>query len=129
LDKTALEGVFAAFHDLHQVEYGHVFSQSPIEIVNVRLTGIGAMPKIAPPQVVVHGDLADALVKVASCVFRVDGALRRIETPFYQRERLAIGAAMAGPAIVVQKDTTTVVLPGTHLVADAGGNLIIHLGS
>lgn len=129
LDKAALEGVFAAFHDLHQVEYGHVFSHSPIEIVNVRLTGIGTMPKIAPPQVVGHGDLADALVKVASCVFRVDGALIRIETPFYQRERLAIGSAMAGPAIVVQKDTTTVASPGTHLVADAGGNLIIHLGS
>jgi N-methylhydantoinase A len=129
LDKAALEGVFAAFHDLHQVEYGHVFSQSPIEIVNVRLTGIGTMPKIAPPQIVTHGELADALVKVASCVFRVNGELRRIETPFYQRERLAIGTTMAGPAIVVQKDTTTVAPPGTHLVADAGGNVIIHVGS
>ena len=34
-----------------QAEYGHVFADSPIEIVNIRLTGIGMMPKIAPPTV------------------------------------------------------------------------------
>jgi len=129
LDKAALEGVFAAFHDLHKVEYGHVFTHSPIEIVNVRLTGIGAMPKIVPPQVAAQGELADALVKTAPCVFRVNGELTRIETPFYQRERLAIGVTVKGPAVVVQKDTTTVAPPGTHFAADAGGNLIIHVGS
>jgi len=44
--------------------------------VNVRLTGIGVMPKIVPPQVRDHGALDDALVKTAPCVFRVNGALR-----------------------------------------------------
>jgi N-methylhydantoinase A len=129
LDKAALEEVFAAFHDLHRVEYGHVFTHSPIEIVNVRLTGIGAMPKIVPPQVTTQGELADSLVKTAPCVFRVNGELTRIETPFYQREQLAIGVTVKGPAVVVQKDTTTVAPPGTSLAADAGGNLIIRVGS
>jgi N-methylhydantoinase A len=87
------------------------------------------MPKIAPPQVMARGTLDDALLKTAPCVFRVNGALTRIATPFYQRERLGGGTAFSGPAIVVQKDATTVAPPGTHLVADAGGNLIIHVGS
>jgi N-methylhydantoinase A len=128
LDQAALAGVFAAFHDLHQAEYGHVFTHSPIEIVNVRLTGIGTMPKIAPPQVTAPGALDDALVKTAPCVFRVKGELTRIETPFYQRERLAIGTTVVGPAVIVQKDTTTVAPPGTRLAADAGGNLFIRVG-
>jgi N-methylhydantoinase A/oxoprolinase/acetone carboxylase beta subunit len=129
LDNMAIEHAFATFQALHKVEYGHVFANSPIEIVNIRLTGIGAMPKIAPPQVMARGTLDDALLKTAPCVFRVNGALTRIATPFYQRERLGGGTAFSGPAIVVQKDATTVAPPGTHLVADAGGNLIIHVGS
>ena len=106
-----------------------MFAHSPIEIVNIRLTGIGVMPKIAPPQGTGHGALTDALVKTAPCVFRVDGELARVETPFYQRERLAVGASFAGPAVIIQQDTTTVAPPGTRLVAAAGGNLIIHVGS
>ena len=129
LDSTAIAQVFTAFQALHKAEYGHVFAHSPIEIVNIRLTGIGVMPKIAPPQVTGHGTLSDALVKTAPCVFRVNGGLARVETPFYHREHLAVGAAFAGPAVILQQDTTTIAPPGTRLVADAGGNLIIHVGS
>jgi N-methylhydantoinase A/oxoprolinase/acetone carboxylase beta subunit len=129
LDSTAMAQAFAAFEALHKAEYGHVFAHSPIEIVNIRLTGIGVMPKIAPPEVTGHGALADALVKTAPCVFRVNGGLARVETPFYHRERLAVGTAFAGPAVLLQQDTTTVAPPGTRLVTDAGGNIIIHVGS
>jgi N-methylhydantoinase A/oxoprolinase/acetone carboxylase beta subunit len=129
LDGTAMAQVFTAFEALHKAEYGHVFAHSPIEIVNIRLTGIGVMPKIAPPQATGHGTLADALVKTAPCVFRVNGGLARVETPFYHRERLAVGAAFAGPAVLLQQDTTTIAPPGTRLVTDAGGNVIIHVGS
>jgi len=125
LDAAAIARVCAAFHHLHKAEYGHVFAHSPIEIVNVRLTGIGSMPKIAPLQVTAHDTLADALVKTAACVFRVHGELTRIPTPFYQRERLAVGSAFAGPAVLLQHDTTTVAPPDTRVVVDAGGNLII----
>ena len=76
-----------------------------------------------------HGTLSDALVKTAPCVFRVNGGLARVETPFYHREHLAVGAAFAGPAVILQQDTTTIAPPGTHLVTDAGGNVIIHVGS
>jgi N-methylhydantoinase A/oxoprolinase/acetone carboxylase beta subunit len=93
LDPTAMAQVFVTFHALHKTEYGHVFAHSPIEIVNVRLTGIGVMPKIAPPQMLTHGALDDALIKTAPCIFRVDGTLKRIATPLYHRERLAVGVA------------------------------------
>jgi N-methylhydantoinase A/oxoprolinase/acetone carboxylase beta subunit len=129
LDSTAMAQVFTEFEALHKAEYGHVFAHSPIEIVNIRLTGIGVMPKIAPPQTTGRGPLSDALIKTAPCVFRVNGRLARVETPFYHRERLAVGAACAGPAVILQQDTTTIAPPGTCLVTDAGGNVIIHVGS
>jgi N-methylhydantoinase A/oxoprolinase/acetone carboxylase beta subunit len=129
LDAAAMAGVFTTFEALHKAEYGHVFAHSPIEIVNIRLTGTGVMPKITPPHLTTRGTLDEALIKTASCVFRLNGGLTRMKTPFYQREWLAVGVAFAGPAVVVQKDATTVAPPGTRLITDAGGNLIIRIGS
>ena len=125
LEEAALSQIFARFAELHRVEYGHVFEESPIEIVNIRVTGIGRMPKIAAPRVATGGSLAKALVKTAHCVFRCDGALETMATPFYRRSDLPLEQPIVGPAIVLQTDSTTVVLPGTTLIAEAGGNLIL----
>jgi hypothetical protein len=116
LGQAALAQIFARFVELHRAEYGHVFEASPIEIVNVRVTGIGRMPKIAAPRPTRGGSLVEALVKTARCVFRHNGALERLATPFYRRNLLPLEEPIAGPAIVLQTDSTTVVPPGTTLV-------------
>jgi N-methylhydantoinase A/oxoprolinase/acetone carboxylase beta subunit len=125
LDQAALTQIFARFADLHRAEYGHVFGASPIEIVNIRVTGIGRMPKIAAPRPATGGSLDEALVKTARCVFRHNGTLAVIATPFYRRNLLPLERPIAGPAIVLQTDSTTVVPPGTSLIAELGGNLIL----
>jgi N-methylhydantoinase A/oxoprolinase/acetone carboxylase beta subunit len=125
LDAAALSQIFARFAELHRAEYGHVFKESPIEIVNIRVTGIGRMPKIAPPRVAGGGSLSQALVKTANCVFRRDGVLEMMATPFYRRSDLPLEQPIVGPAIVLQTDSTTVVPPGTTLIAETGGNLIL----
>ena len=43
----------------------------------------------------------------------------------YERDRLDIGAAIAGPAIVEQFDATTVIPPGWHGRVDGFRNLIL----
>jgi N-methylhydantoinase A len=127
LDSAALARIFEAFGELHRVEYGHVFAASPIEIVNIRVSGIGHMPKIAPSRPTGGDSLAVALVKTALCVFRSNGLLDTIMTPFYRRSLLPLGQTIAGPAIVLQTDSTTVVPPGTTLTADESGNLILRI--
>ena len=127
LDAAALRQILHRFGELHRVEYGHVFEASPIEIVNIRVSGIGRMPKIAPSRPREGGSLAEALVKTARCAFRCDGGLDQLETPFYRRGLLPLGQRIAGPAIVLQTDSTTVVPPDATLTADASGNLILRL--
>ena len=127
LDPAALGQVLHRFGELHRVEYGHVFEASPIEIVNIRVSGIGHMPKIAPSRPRSGGSLAEALVKTARCAFRRDGRLESMMTPFYRRDLLPLGQEIAGPAIVLQTDSTTVVPPDTTLIADESGNLILLL--
>ncbi len=129
VDAATRAAVFARFGELHRAEYGHVFPNSPIEIVNIRVTGIGRMAKSAPPRPPEGGGLDAALVKTAPCAFRVDGRLETLPTPFYRREALPLDQHIAGPAIVLQTDSTTVVPPGASLRADYGGNLILRLES
>jgi N-methylhydantoinase A len=52
-----------------------------------------------------------------------DGQWR--DTPVYRREQLGVGAELAGPAIVEQLDSTTVIEPGDRVRVDALGNLEI----
>ncbi|MCW5744917.1 MAG: hydantoinase/oxoprolinase family protein [Alphaproteobacteria bacterium] len=125
LDDTAMAAVFAAFHDIHRREYGHHFADSAIEIVNIRLIGTAGTPSLARPAPPAGGSLADAHVRSGTCVFRVDGKLADYPTEFLRREALPVGEAIAGPVIILQMDSTTVVPPGHTVEVDPAGNLII----
>ena len=124
--KTELEDIWTRFHEAHKREYGHSFADNPIEIVNVRVVGVGHMPKIDKLTAPEGSTLAKARVKTGQCVFRIDGELRSFETVFYRRHLLPVGEAFAGPAIVLQKDSTTVIPPGCSAINDAAGNLDSH---
>ena len=129
LTEAALAGIWSDFHAAHAAEYGHAFAASPIELVNVRVSGIGRMPKLTSLKAPRGGTLAAALLRTGSCVFRVDGTLAAFETPVYQRPLLPVGEAFAGPAIILQKDSTTVVPPRAEARVDASGNILITLGA
>ena len=49
----------------------------------------------------------------------------RSRPTFYRRHLLPVGETFAGPAIVLQKDSTTVIPPGCTATNDAAGNLIL----
>lgn len=128
IDAEALAGVFAAFHRAHTAEYGHAFAASPIEIVNIKVSGIGRIQKLSELAAPEGTSVAAAKVRTGPCAFRVDGALSTFETAFYHRPLLPVGEAFAGPAIVLQKDSTTVVPPRARAVVDRSGSIIITLG-
>ena len=128
VDAAVGETIWQAFHDKHQAEYGHAFADSPIEIVNVRVTGVGEMAKIGQPAIVSGLSFKAAEVKRGVCQFRVDDSLQSFDTVFYARDRLPLNEEMAGPAVILQTDTTTVVPPGCRFTARSDGNLMISIG-
>jgi N-methylhydantoinase A len=96
------------FHAEHEKAYGYSHAGRPMEIVNLRVRLIVPSPK--PPARGRRRKSAgarDAIVKMKSVWF--DGKFR--STPLYDRERLSAGARIAGPAIVVEYSSTTVVPP------------------
>ena len=129
ISAAALAAVWEDFHAAHAREYGHAFRDSAIEVVNVRVTGVGAMPKITklkPPR---GGSLREALLRRSVCVFRAEGRLQEFDTPFYRRAPLPVGEDFAGPAIILQKDSTTVVPPRSIARVDTSGSILITLGT
>ncbi|MCY4265584.1 MAG: hydantoinase/oxoprolinase family protein [Gammaproteobacteria bacterium] len=48
------------------------------------------------------------------------------DAPVYNRDQLQCGHTLEGPAIVLEMDSTTVVLPGFSAVVDRMGNLLIN---
>jgi N-methylhydantoinase A len=127
VNAEGLEDVWRGFHEAHRMEYGRAFATSPIEIVNLRVSGVGRLPKLTRLQPPTGGALAGARVKAGSCVFRVGDRLQSHDTSFYQRHLLAPGAVIAGPAIILQQDSTTVIPPGMRAEVDAIGNIIIEV--
>ena len=87
------------------------------------------MPKIGRPAPAGTGALAAAKVRVGSCSFRVDGGLARFDTSYYRREAIPANRPFEGPAVVLQRDTTTVVPPGWTATAETSGNLILKHGA
>jgi N-methylhydantoinase A len=93
--------------------------------VNIRLIGVGAMPKLETLKAPQNGSLPKAHIKTRECVFRVDGELKPYETTFFRRHELPVGVPIPGPAIFLQKDSTTVVPPRWTAMVDHIGNVIL----
>jgi N-methylhydantoinase A len=127
LDAKAIDDVWAKFHEIHAAEYGHAFQTSPIELVNLRVTAIGNLQKLEQMPPVTGGSLDTALLYKRDSVFRDGGALKAFETSVYRRDTLPVDQPFAGPAILLQKDSTTVVPPKAVACVHASGSIIIKL--
>ena len=51
---------------------------------------------------------------------------KRVTALIYDRARLKAGNVIRGPAIVIEMDSTTVVLPRHYGLVDALGNVLIY---
>ena len=121
-DRQPLEGVVGAFHEAHRSRYGHANPDQPVEIVNVRVKMVRETPFVAEA-----APVPDAVVEAGAATRSRSVAFggRAFETPVYTRQSLASGSRIAGPAIVAQYDTTTVVPPGWAARVDERLNLVV----
>ena len=114
------------FHSLHEQLYTFADRQAAVEIVNLRVRATGVMEKIALPRIdaVERGTAAEP---GSQREVSFDGR-GFVATPVFRRTDLRAGNVFAGPAIVDQLDTTTVIFPGQSAQVDEYGNLIVALG-
>jgi N-methylhydantoinase A len=105
------------FSEIHDQRFGHAALGEPLELVNLRLTAIGARPKIEFPKL--PRSTVEARVGVRQ--IHLDDAARATACTVYRREKLTPAAEIEGPAVIEEYASTTVLFPGDKLrVADTG---------
>ncbi|AFZ73466.1 N-methylhydantoinase A [Natronobacterium gregoryi] len=102
-DSFDASAVAERFHASHERAYGYAMDEA-IEVVNLRTTA--TVPGTEPT--VRHEGEGDALVGTREAHFPGTGPR---ETTVYERDRLAPGVTISGPAILEQAESTTVVPP------------------
>ena len=93
------------------------------EIVTLRAAVQGRGIRIRRAAIATGGTDAKAAVVGKQASF-MDG--RSVSAPVYDRSRLKAGNVVKGPAIVMEMDSTTVILPKHHGKVDRLGNILIY---
>ena len=118
----------ALFDAVHLRRYGTCAPGERAEVVSLRATVTGVMKK--PPLALIERGgrvpLRAARRGERSCWFAESS--RAVSTPVFDRAWLRAGNRIAGPALIEEHASTTVLLPGDRLLVDPWGNLDIEIG-
>ncbi|KAF0971207.1 MULTISPECIES: hydantoinase/oxoprolinase family protein [Gordonia] len=123
-----VEQTAATFHEVHGRTYSQRFDDKPVQLVNIRVTGVGAVEHIRIAEIEKGGaDASGAIKSTTQALFwKNDSADPEwVETPVYDRALFKAGNTFEGPAIVQQFDSTTIVGIGQKATVDAVGHIII----
>ena len=127
LDDDDIRGLFRAFHERHTEDYGYTLPEdlAELEIVNARVAAEARAAAGAAPAFGANG-ASDPAPRGRRQVF--DEAEGWVEAPVYERTGLPAGFEIAGPAIIEQLDSTTLLVPGSRARVDERFNLICTSG-
>lgn len=124
LTKENMKEVVDRFHQLHERAYTFKLENAETEVVNLHLIGYGKVNK--PTLKKLPNSLKDeeAFNELRDVLFEEKGWLK---TNVYDRELLAAGEKVFGPAIIEEKSASTLIYPNQYAEIDDYGNIIIHL--
>lgn len=111
-----LAAVRAEFDKSYHQHYGHSSGTTTVEVANLRVAALGrlARPGQPSPETTARGATRSRLVYF-------DGIEQ--ETAVVDRNTLALGEAVEGPAILEEETATTLVPPGWRIEVIVGGHL------
>ncbi len=124
VDGPVLAGAARAFHAEHERLYGYAVPEEPVELVTLGLRAIGRIlkPRLAPVEP--GGRSPEAARRDVRPVF-VEERGDFVDCAVYDRYALRAGNVVAGPAIVEELDSSTVIGDGYRATVVEHGSLLI----
>ncbi len=110
------------FDERHVQIYGHAARERPVEVVSYRLRLRVRVPKYEP-RAAVPAQSADGKAVKGKREISLYGTMT--QATLFERDLLAVGAVLKGPAIIEQFDATTVMPPGWRGRVDEHRNLVL----
>jgi N-methylhydantoinase A len=112
------------FFTEHERAYGFHNPADPVEIVNFRLIAAGKLRQPASRPTEPRKSGAPQAASRRKVWFTADAAE---DTPVYDRATLLPGDTIAGPAVIEQLDSTTLLFPGDRATVDPYLNLMVEI--
>jgi N-methylhydantoinase A len=126
ITRATLADLRRCFDEVYAARYGYGGAGEPVEVVTWKLTALGGGPGLELPRQRTEGGLDEAFKCRRPAYFPEKSDY--IDTPVYDRYRLPVGAWLAGPAIVEERESTTVLPPGCGARVDDYGTLLVDVG-
>jgi N-methylhydantoinase A len=120
-----VEEAVTRFHVAHEQRFGYSDTSREVQIVSVRLKAYGRTERPSLTHQPEQGRSNAIAAGQHRVYFAGTSGLAEHTVPLYQREQLLCGMVLAGPALVIQYDTTTVIPPNWSGRVDAVGNLVL----
>jgi N-methylhydantoinase A/oxoprolinase/acetone carboxylase beta subunit len=124
LDAAALSRIRAAFDDIYAARYGYAQATEPVEVVTWKLSAIGGAPRVTLPKAPATPG-PGAMKGRRRAYFPEAGGW--LDCPVFDRDQLAAGLRIAGPAIVEERESTSVLPPGAVAEVDEHASLVVAL--
>ena len=121
LTANGLDGVAETFDQRHEQMFTFALPADK-ELVNVRAVAQGKASTLEAPSASGEGTDASSAAISTQPVFMEN---ENMDATVYDRGKLGAGFTIEGPAIVVEMDSTSVVLPGHTGSVDKYGNILI----
>src|SRR3954468_11365483 len=118
IDETSLVAIRAAFADVYTRRYTSLFGEAAIEAISFHVRVLGPAPDLSLNQAGVTG--APDKRKGTRQVWFGNGF---VEAAVLDRYALVPGDEFSGPAIIEEREATTIVPPGDSIKVDANLNL------
>jgi len=122
LDAAALARVRASFDEIYAARYGYAQPREPVEVVTWKLAAVGGAPRVTLAKAA-STPAAGGLKGRRRAYFPEAGGW--VDCPIYDRYKLAAGLQLAGPAIVEERESTSVLPPNVVATVDEYANLIV----
>lgn len=122
LSSEDVPGILERFHAAHAAAYGHNAPGEKVQVVNLRLQAVRLLPKPRLRTVGKAKDPAPPSLPDDALVWFEGGPCA---TRIYERAHLCAGHRVPGPAIVRERESTTLVGPGWTMEVDPYGNLVL----
>jgi N-methylhydantoinase A len=124
ITEAHLDGIAETFHKAHERLYTYATPENPLEIMNLRITAVGAVEKTGLRALADENrDASRALKGKRPVYFEETGGF--VDTPVYERGLLRKGTRLEGPAVIEERITTVVVHPGWAMSVDGFGNIVM----
>ncbi|HUZ63338.1 MAG TPA: hydantoinase/oxoprolinase family protein [Acetobacteraceae bacterium] len=116
------EAVSMAFERQYKQVFGRVLTDIPVRVLNLHVAVVGRRPKLDLAALAPSGGSIGEAARGHRAVY-ADGAWH--QAAVFSRSDLPIGAAIDGPAVLEQPDTTIFVDPGLRARVDEFGNVLL----